>query len=219
MQADAETPGETAGDTAGESAQKATSGNPLRRFYAWTLSWADTPYAVPALFVMAFVESSFFPIPPDVLLLVLALAAPTSAFRYAAWCTVGSVLGGIFGYFIGFAVWSSVEPFMFQWVLSAEKFDYVMGIYREWGGTVVFLAAFTPIPYKVFTIAAGVASLNLPLFVAASLIGRAARFFLVAAFIYKFHDKAVALIDRWFNWITIGVAVAVVLVVVLTKLL
>jgi membrane protein YqaA with SNARE-associated domain len=144
------------------------------------LGWAETPYGVPALFVLAFIESSFFPIPPDVLLIALALSAPTRAFRFAAWCTVGSVLGGLLGYFIGYALWATFEPYLIPHVFGREKFDLVTGKYNEYGELAVFIAAFTPIPYKVFTIAAGVAKLNLLGFTGASIVGRGGRFFLVA---------------------------------------
>ncbi|TPV94088.1 MAG: DedA family protein [Myxococcales bacterium FL481] len=184
----------------------------FRRLFDWVLSWADTPYGVPALFVLAFTESSFFPIPPDVLLMALGLAAPTRAWRFALWCTVGSVAGGAFGYYLGWAAWSAVEPWLFAHVpgFSHEKFEKVMGFYREWGVEFVFVAAFTPFPYKIFTIGAGVAKLNLPMFLGASVVGRAARFFLVALFIRYLGDAAKGFIDRYFNIITlVGTAVLI----------
>ena len=103
-------------------APEAKKPNIVRRLYDWVLSWAESPYALPALFLLAFTESSFFPIPPDVLLIALALSAPTKAFRFAAWCTVGSVLGGMFGYLLGFVLWSSLEPLLIPAVFSAELF-------------------------------------------------------------------------------------------------
>lgn len=186
--------------------------NFIRRLYDWVLSWAETPYGVPALFVLAFVESSFFPIPPDVLLIALALAAPSRAFGFALWCAVGSVLGGALGYTIGWAAWSAVEPLAFAYVpgFSEEKFEKVMGIYREHGVVFVFTAAFTPIPYKVFTIAAGVAKLNMPVFLVASFCGRAGRFLLVALIIRWLGDRAKDFIDRYFNLVTIGGTVLLV---------
>jgi len=179
------------------------SRNPIRRIYEWVLGWAETPYGIPALFVLAFVESSFFPIPPDVLLIALALSVPSKAFRFAAWCTLGSVLGGLFGYFIGYALWSTFEPYLIPHVFSRDKFDMVTGKYNEYGELAVFIAAFTPIPYKVFTIAAGVAKLNLLGFTGASIVGRAGRFFLVALVIRLAGPKARELIDRYFNLVTI----------------
>jgi len=178
------------------------SRNPIRRIYDWVLSWADSPYAVPALFVLAFMESSFFPIPPDVLLIALALSVPTRAFRFAAWCTLGSVLGGLFGYFIGYALWAVFQPYLINRVFSQASFDYVTGEFKEYGELAIFIAAFTPIPYKVFTVAAGVAKLNLFGFVGASIVGRGARFFLVALIIRALGPRAKRWIDDNFNLVT-----------------
>ncbi len=182
---------------------KPRSRNPIRRTYDWVLSWAESPYAVPALFVLAFMESSFFPIPPDVLLIALALSVPTRAFRFAAWCTLGSVLGGMFGYLIGYALWATFEPYLINRVFSQATFDVVTGKFNEYGELAIFIAAFTPIPYKVFTVAAGVAKLNILGFTAASIVGRGARFFLVALLIRKLGPRAKDWIDANFNLVTI----------------
>jgi len=179
------------------------SRNPIRRIYDWVLGWAETPYGVPALCVLSFVESSFFPIPPDVLLIALALSAPTRAFRFAAWCTVASVLGGLFGYLIGYALWATFEPLLINRVFSRENFEAVTAQYHDHGELAVFIAAFTPIPYKVFTIAAGVAKLNLLGFTGASIVGRGGRFFLVALVIRLAGPKAKAMIDKYFNLATV----------------
>ncbi len=182
----------------------------VRRLYDWVLSWAKTPYAVPALVVLALLEASVFPIPPDVLLLALALSVPKKALRYAAWCTLGSVVGGVLGYVIGLTLWSSVDQFIFEHVFAQGKFEKVMEIYREQGVWVVFTAAFTPIPFKVFTVTAGVAKLDLVEFIAASAVGRGARFFLVAGIVRMMGARAKEFIDRYFNVLTI-VAVALLL--------
>jgi membrane protein YqaA with SNARE-associated domain len=158
---------------------------------------------VPALCVISFVESSFFPIPPDVLLIALALAAPSRAFRFAVWCTVASVAGGLFGYFIGAALWSTFEPLLLNRVFTAENFEAVTARYREYGGVAVFVAAFTPIPYKVFTVAAGVSRVDLLHFVAASLLGRGGRFFLVAAVIRVAGPRARRFLEEHFEVATI----------------
>ena len=179
------------------------SRNPIRRLYHWVLHWAETPYAVPALFGLAFVESSFFPIPPDVLLIALCLSLPTRAMRYAAWCTVGSVLGGCFGYFLGWSVWQNVQHLLIPRIFSQQLFDKVTGIYQEWDVAAVFIAAFTPIPYKVFTVAAGVAKLNLPAFIATSIVGRGARFFLVAFLLHKYGERARPIIEKHFEKLTL----------------
>ncbi|HEY0135587.1 MAG TPA: YqaA family protein [Nannocystis sp.] len=182
---------------------RARSRNPIRRMYDWVLSWAETPYGVPALCVLSFAESSFFPIPPDVLLIALALSVPAKAFRFAAWCTVASVLGGLFGYFIGYALWTTFEPYLIPRVFSQENFSYVTGQYNEYSFLAVFIAAFTPVPYKVFTVAAGVAQLNLIGFTLASIFGRGGRFFLVALVIRLLGPKARQWIDEYFNLATI----------------
>ncbi len=196
--------------TAPATPPRPRSRNPIRRLYDWVLSWAETPYGVPALFVLSFAESSFFPIPPDVLLIALALSAPARAFRFAAWCTVASVLGGLFGYFIGYALWSTFEPLLINRVFSQENFDVVTGKYNEYGFFAVFIAAFTPIPYKVFTVAAGVAQLNLVGFVLASLFGRGGRFFLVALVIRLLGPRAKRWIDEYFNLATVLVTLLLI---------
>jgi membrane protein YqaA with SNARE-associated domain len=182
---------------------RARSRNPIRRMYDWVLSWAETPYAVPALCVLSFIESSFFPIPPDVLLIAMALSVPTRAYRFAAWCTVASVLGGLFGYLIGHVLWTTFEPYLIPRVFSRENFELVTNWYKEYGFVAVFIAAFTPIPYKVFTVAAGVAQLNLVGFVLASILGRGGRFFLVALVIRKLGPRAKTWIEENFNLATI----------------
>jgi membrane protein YqaA with SNARE-associated domain len=197
-------------DPGAEETAEQPSRNPIRRLYDWVLGWAETPYGVPALFVLAFAESSFFPIPPDVLLIALALAAPTRAFRFALWCTVGSVTGGLFGYYIGWGLWATFEPILIGRVIAQADFDMVAGKYQEHGGLAVFTAAFTPIPYKVFTIAAGVAKVNLGAFVGASILGRAGRFFLVALVVRLTGNRAKQLIDRYFNLATVLFAVLLI---------
>jgi membrane protein YqaA with SNARE-associated domain len=185
------------------AAPKPRSRNPIRRTYDWVLSWAESPYAVPALFVLAFMESSFFPIPPDVLLIALALSVPARCFRFAAWCTLGSVLGGLFGYLIGYMLWAIFQPYLIPRVFSQATFDVVTNKYNEYGMLAVFIAAFTPIPYKVFTVAAGVAKLNILGFTGASIVGRGARFFLVALLIRALGPRAKQWIDANFNLVTI----------------
>jgi len=193
--------------------------NIVRRLYNWVLRWADTPYGVPALFLLAVAESSFFPIPPDVLLIALAISLPTRAFRFAAWCTAGSVIGGVLGYFLGWGMWEVVEPLLIPHVFHQEKFDAIVGYYNDWGVVCVFVAGFSPVPYKVFTVAAGVGKLNLPAFIATSIVGRGARFFLVAAAVRRFGPQAKRLIDKYFNLLTIGFTVLLVGMLVLLKIL
>ncbi len=177
----------------------------LRRLYDWVLHWAQTPYGMPALFLLAFAESSFFPIPPDVLLIALCLGMRQKWFRYALVCSVASVLGGWFGYLIGWGAWSAVDQIFFAYVpgFTEEVFANVQAKYEKWNFWVVFTAAFTPIPFKVFTIAAGVFGINFVKFTLAAVVGRSARFFLVAGLLYWFGEPIRKFIDKWFNLLTL----------------
>lgn len=177
--------------------------NLLRRAYDWVLTWADSRYGGLALFVLAFVESSFFPIPPDVLLMALCMGSRQKALRYAAICSVGSVLGGAFGYAIGHFAFEAVGQPIIDFYGAAGKYDQVGRLYEEHGFWIVFLAGFTPIPYKIITIAGGVFHISFLPFLVASLVGRSARFFLVAGLIRVFGEPVRAFIDRWFNLLTI----------------
>jgi len=183
----------------------------MRRLYEWILGLAGTRYGLPALAILAFAESSFFPIPPDVLLLALCLGLPRSSLKYALVCSLFSVLGGIGGYYIGYGI----EP-LGRWIIthvaSPEKFDVVAGMYGEDAFFYITVAAFTPIPYKVFTIAAGMFHESVPLsaLVLASMVGRTARFFLVAGLVYKFGPPIRVFIGRYFNrlmWIFLALLV------------
>jgi len=173
--------------------------HPVRRLYNWTVGWADRPGGAWALFAIAFVESSFFPIPPDVLLLALCVGAATKSFRFALICSVGSVLGGMFGYLLGYAAWNAVEGIFIPYVFSQALFDQVQGLYQQNAFLAVLAAAFTPIPYKVFTVAAGVFEVDFLTLVSASVVGRSARFFLVAAILYYFGPPVKRLIEKHFD--------------------
>lgn len=175
----------------------------VRRLYDWVLSWAGTPYGTPALFVLSFVESSFFPIPPDVLQIALSAGRPLRSFFYATVSLVASVLGAVLGYFIGYLLWEGLAPFFFKYVFSVEQFEYVKGMYHSWGFIAVLVAAFTPIPYKIFTIAAGVCHLSLPVLLIASFVGRGLRFYLVATLLYFFGPKIKEWIERYFEILTV----------------
>ena len=177
----------------------------IRRLYDWVLHWADTPYGMTALVLIAFAESSFFPIPPDVLLIALCLGRREKWARFASACAVASVAGGIAGYAIGWGVWQAVDQFFFAYVpgFSEQAFERVSQLYDKYNFWVVFAAAFTPIPFKVFTIAAGVFGINFPMFVIAAAVGRSARFFLVAGMLRLFGKPIEKFIDRWFNLLSI----------------
>lgn len=175
---------------------------PLRRLYHWTLGWANHKAATVALFVLAFAESSFFPIPPDVLLVALALGRPTGAFRFAAVCAAGSVLGGIAGYGIGLGL-TDVAHRMLHWFASDATIADVQRKFAENTFLAIAIAGFTPIPYKVFTIAAGIFHVSFPVFVAASLVSRGTRFFLEAILIRRYGEKAKGILETKFEIITI----------------
>jgi membrane protein YqaA with SNARE-associated domain len=180
----------------------------MRRLYDWVLHWADTPYAVPALFWLSFAESSCFPIPPDVLLIALCIGEVKKSYKFAAWCALASVLGGLAGYGIGYGLWDQepVRQFFYRWVpgVSEANVTKVSGLYEQYSFWVVFAAAFTPIPYKVFTILAGVCHIHLGMFVLASAIGRSARFFLVA-WLFRTYGPAIrCFIERRFALVTIA---------------
>ena len=173
----------------------------MRRMYNWTIAWADTRYGFAALAILAFAESSFFPIPPDVLLIAMAFAAPKKWVRIAGVCTVFSVLGGVFGWYIGHGFWGLTQNFFFDYVpgFTPELFAKVSGLYGDNAFLAILGAALTPIPYKIFTIAAGVCDISIPTLIIASIIGRGGRFFLVAAIIRILGPKAKAFIEKYFN--------------------
>jgi membrane protein YqaA with SNARE-associated domain len=172
----------------------------LRRLYDWTLSWAEHPGGAWALFFIAVAESSVFPVPPDVLLIALAIGSVRSSFRFALICSVGSVTGGMLGYAIGWGAWLSVRDFFIPWVFSQAAFDQVQQLYQGNAFLAILTAAFTPIPYKVFTVAAGVFEVRFLTLVVASAVGRSARFFAVATVIYLFGARVKRLIERYFDW-------------------
>ena len=158
----------------------------LRRLYDWVLSWASSPYGTWALFVLAFCESSFFPIPPDVLLIALAVGKPRKALRFALVCSVGSVLGGCLGYLIGWQFMAGVGDRIIAFYGLGAKYAYIQQLYSTYDAWAIAIAGFTPIPYKVFTISAGAFDISFAVFVLASALSRSARFFIVGALIYRF---------------------------------
>ncbi|MGV3482834.1 MAG: YqaA family protein [Planctomycetaceae bacterium] len=178
--------------------------NVVRRLYRWVLHWADTPYGTPALAAISFAESSFFPIPPDVLQIALSVSRPRRSFYYAAVSAVASVVGGIAGWCIGYLFWAGLADFFFNYVpgFSTEVFTKVQLKYEENAFLAIFGAAFTPIPFKVFTIAAGVFNISLWTLIWASLLGRGMRFFAVATAIFFFGPQAKRMLETYFEIIT-----------------
>ena len=173
---------------------------PLRRLYNWTIGWSHRPGGTWALFGIAFAESSFFPVPPDVLLLALSVGAPKRALWFATVCSIGSVLGGMFGYWIGHAAWETTRGLFIPLIFSQAAFDQVGQLYQGNAFAAILAAAFTPIPYKVFTVAAGVFNVGFFTLVVASIVGRSARFFFVAGIIRVFGASVKTLIEKYFDW-------------------
>jgi membrane protein YqaA with SNARE-associated domain len=184
----------------------------VRRLYNWMLSWAESPWAGWAMFLFAMVEAIFFPIPPDVLLLALCVGMPKKSFKYALICSAGSVVGAVIGFGLGAFAWDLVQGWFIPGVFSAESFAHVGDLYKEYNFWLVFTAGFTPLPYKLITISAGVflGIENLPIFILASLISRGLRFFLVAGLVWKFGAPIKKFIDKYFNLCAIAFTVLLI---------
>jgi membrane protein YqaA with SNARE-associated domain len=176
-----------------------------RRLYRWVVGWADRPAALVALFVISFAESSFFPIPPDVLLIPLCFGRPRRGHVFAGVCTLASVLGGMAGY--GLGTWASgLGHDLVVFFSSEATFEVVRRQFEENTFLYVAIAGFTPIPYKVFTISAGIFHVSFPVFVLASVLSRGARFFLEAGVVRLFGDRAREFLERRFELATIVLA-------------
>lgn len=175
----------------------------VRRLYDWVVGWADSPYGGWALFLIALVESSVFPIPPDVLLLALAFGAPKKSFRFAFICAAGSVIGALVGYLIGVFFFDTVGMWVVNTYGLQEKLETVKTLYTENAFNALILAGFTPIPFKLFTIISGMMRIPLTTLIVASVISRTGRFLMVAAFVYFFGERAKGLIDKYFDLLTI----------------
>ena len=190
----------------------------VKSLYDWMLHWAETPYGSWALGLLAFAESSFFPLPPDPLLIALALGAPHKALWFALVCSAASVAGGILGYLIGMGLMGTVGNRILRFYGAEGKWDSIKQLFDRYDAWAVAIAGFTPIPYKVFTIAAGAFRIRFATFVIASIVGRSARFFLVAGLIYFYGDVIRTFIDRYFNLLSIVFIVLLVLGFLLVKL-
>ncbi len=193
------------------------------RLYDWVIRWAAHRHARWALFLIAFIESSFFPIPPDVLLIAMALARPGAARLFAGLTTTGSVLGGLFGYAIGVGLWRLIAAPVFQYLgpigFTPDNFELVQVKYQENAFLAVFSSGFTPIPYKVFTIAAGVFEVSLPVFIIASILGRGARFFIIAELMKRLGPRVMPLIERHLGWLSLAFVALLILGFAAIKLL
>jgi len=168
----------------------------LRRLYDWTISLAQTPHALWALAVVSFIESSFFPIPPDVLMIPMIIARPSRAFMIAGIATVASVTGGLFGYYIGAALMETVGQPILEFYGKGDSFAEMSAVFNEYGAWAVVIAGVTFLPFKVITIASGVTGLPLSVFIASSIFARSLRFFLVAALLWKYGEPIRDFIEK-----------------------
>ena len=182
----------------------------LKKFYDWILSWSEKPSGTWALFILAFCESSFFPIPPDVLLVALAVGAPKRAFRFALICSLGSVLGGCLGYYIGWRFMELIGLKIITFYGFGDQVSYIASLYQTWDAWAVSAAGFTPLPYKLFTIAAGAFNVSFPVFVLSSAASRTLRFLLVGGLIYLFGPGIQRFIERYFNLLAIAFTVLLI---------
>ena len=189
----------------------------LRALYDWIMKWLQTPYGVMVLFLVAVAESSFFPIPPDIFLMALCISLPKRSFHFAGICAVGSVLGGVIGYGLGFWFMDLIGSRIIELYGLADKYEVVQDLYREYDAWAVGVAGFTPLPYKVFTITAGAFRIDFPTFVLVSLVSRSARFVLVAGLIYRYGAPIRGFIERYLNILTIVLLVLLVMGFVLLK--
>lgn len=183
----------------------------LRRLYDWTMTQAAGPHANRALGVVSFLESSVFPIPPDAMLVPMILARPAEAWRTAMIATVASVLGGLAGYAIGFFLFETLGELIIRLYGLGEKFAEFTQTWNEWGVWIILVKGLTPIPYKLVTIASGLAKFNLALFIAASVLTRGVRFFLVAALLRQFGAPVRSFIEERLTLVTTAFAVLIVL--------
>lgn len=183
----------------------------LRRLYDWAMTLAAGPHATRALAVVAFLESSIFPIPPDAMLVPMVLAQPRRAWEFAAIATAASIVGGLAGYAIGYFLYETLG----QWIIHVyglgEKFDEFQRTWDEWGVWIILIKGLTPIPYKLVTIASGLFKFNLGAFIIASIITRGARFFLLAALLRQFGAPIRKFIEKRLTLVTTGFAGVIVL--------
>ncbi|MFR9552681.1 MAG: VTT domain-containing protein [Rikenellaceae bacterium] len=198
----------------------------MKKLYEWMLSWGNSKYGWLALFLFAFAESSFFPIPPDVLLIALCLGAPSKSFKFAAVCTLGSVCGAIAGYSLGYFLWqnsageyTAIANWFYAHVFSEQSFVRVEELYNTYNFWIVFTAGFTPIPYKVITVSAGLFNVDFVMFLIASIVSRGARFFIVSGMIWKFGAPIKGFIDKYFNLLALAFTVLLIGGFVLIKYL
>jgi membrane protein YqaA with SNARE-associated domain len=182
----------------------------LRRIYDWCVAAADKPYALWMMGAVSFAESSFFPVPPDIMLIPMSLARPNKAWLYALVCTVTSVAGGVLGYALGAVLYDSIGQWVIQLYGYGEKVEAFRAAYAQYGAWIILLKGLTPIPYKIVTITSGFAGYNLLLFVVFSVIARGGRFFIVAILLNRYGEWIRSVIEKRLGlWVAIGAGVLV----------
>lgn len=191
----------------------------IRKLYVWTLLWAKHPHSGKALGILSFLEASIFPLPVDPLLLAMGFAKPKKSFYYAFVTTFFSVAGAIGGYFLGSLAWQHLSLYFFQYVFSEETFAQVVSHLQNATFISIFIAGFSPIPFKIFTIAAGVVTAPFAPFVLAAVLARGLRYFILGGIIYFMGERAQKWIESHFEKVTIAVSIALILTVVFVKLL
>ncbi len=182
----------------------------FQRLYRWTLSLAQSPHAPWALGVIAFAESSFFPLPPDTILIPMSLAKPKQAWIYALICTGGSVAGALLGYAIGALLYETVGKWLIDLYGYGSRVDEMRVLYAQWGWAVILLKGLTPIPFKIVTITSGLLAYSLPLFVLLSFLTRGARFFVIAVLLKRYGEPVNAMLDKYFGWFLAILVLAIV---------
>jgi len=193
------------------SVQAAEPRSLLRRLYDWCVDAAHKPHAMWIMGGVAFAESSFFPVPPDVMLIPMALAHPRRAYAMAAWCTAASVLGGMLGYAIGALLYDSVGAWLIHLYGYGDKVETFREAYARWGAWIILLKGLTPIPYKIVTITSGFAGYNFGLFILFSIIARGIRFFFLAFLLHRYGERARHIIEKRLGlWVFLGAAVVVI---------
>lgn len=191
--------------------------NWLRKMYEWTLRFADKKYNVLALSFISFIEASFFLIPPEVLFLPMATSKPKKAFYFAGIMSLSSVAGAILGYWIGHAFWDIASPYFFEYVFKEEQYAYVTGLFQDNTFETIFVAGFTPIPFKVFTIVAGAVNAPLATFIFAALISRTLRYFIMASLFFFLGPSVKEWIDKHFEKATILLTILILALIVYIK--
>jgi membrane protein YqaA with SNARE-associated domain len=186
----------------------------LRRLYDWCLVAAHKPHAMWTMGAVAFAESSFFPVPPDFMLIPMSLARPERAYVMAAWCTVASVIGGLLGYAIGAVLYDSVGAWLIHLYGYGNKVEAFRAAYTQWGAWIILLKGLTPIPYKIVTITSGFAHYNLGLFVVFSILSRGTRFFVLAFLLHRYGERARHIIEKQLGLWAFALAAVVVIGIV-----